>query len=42
MLSPTNPGDDGQIVLPPFDPDNWRGVQVDPPDKGVLSSDLGD
>ena len=42
MLTPTNPGSDGQIVRPPFDTDNWRGVQVDPPDQGVLDSDIGD
>lgn len=42
MLTPTNPGDDGTIVRPPFDVDNFRGVQVDPPDQGVTSSDIGD
>ena len=42
MLTPTNPGSDGTVVRPPFDTDNWRGVQVDPPDHGVLSSDIGD
>ena len=42
MLTPTNPGSDGTIIRPPFDTDNWRGVQVDPQDQGVLDSDIGD